>query len=78
MSNNSIEIKFTNNQLKRLTDIFRARIIDVTDTTYTIELTGTTEKILAFIDSLGKIKIIEQVRSGALGISRGSESLESK
>ena len=45
---------------------------------YTIELTGPTEKILAFIDSLGKIKIIEQVRSGALGISRGSESLEIK
>lgn len=63
-------------ELKRLTDIFRARIIDVTDTTYTIELTGVTDKILAFIDSLGKIKIIEQVRSGALGISRGSESLE--
>ena len=65
-------------ELKRLTDIFRDRIIDVTDTTYTIELTGPTEKILAFIDSLGKIKIIEQVRSGALGISRGSESLEIK
>ncbi len=65
-------------ELKRLSDIFRARIIDVTDTTYTIELTGPTEKILAFIDSLGKIKIIEQVRSGALGISRGSESLEIK
>ncbi len=63
-------------EVKRLTDIFRARIIDVTDTTYTIELTGVTEKILAFVNSLGDIKIIEMVRSGALGISRGSESLE--
>ena len=63
-------------EIKRLTDIFRARIIDVTDTTYTIELTGATEKILAFINSMGKIKIIEMVRSGALGISRGIDSLE--
>ncbi|MEC9205609.1 MAG: acetolactate synthase small subunit [Pseudomonadota bacterium] len=65
-------------ELKRLTDIFRARIIDVTDTTYTIELTGVAEKILAFINSLGNIKIIEMVRSGALGISRGTESLETR
>ena len=52
------------------------RLTDVTDTTYTIELTGATEKILAFINSFGQIKIIEMVRSGALGISRGIESLE--
>ena len=68
--------KSQRDEVKRLTDIFRARIIDVTDTTYTIELTGATEKILAFINSMGKIKIIEMVRSGALGISRGVESIE--
>ena len=68
--------KTQRDEVKRLTDIFRARIIDVTDTTYTIELTGATEKILAFINSMGKIKIIEMVRSGALGISRGTDSLE--
>ena len=68
--------KTQRDEVKRLTDIFRARIIDVTDTTYTIELTGATEKILAFINSMGKIKIIEMVRSGALGISRGIDSLE--
>ena len=50
----------------------------MTDTTYTIELTGVAEKILAFINSLGNIKIIEMVRSGALGISRGTESLETR
>ncbi|MEC7832412.1 MAG: acetolactate synthase small subunit [Pseudomonadota bacterium] len=66
------------NELKRLTDIFRARIIDVSDTTYTIELTGVAEKIIAFMNSLGKIKIVEMVRSGALGISRGAEGLQSK
>ena len=68
--------KTQRDEVKRLTDIFRARIIDVTDTTYTIELTGATEKILAFINSMGKIRIIEMVRSGALGISRGIDSLE--
>ena len=68
--------KSQRDEIKRLTDIFRARIIDVTDTTYTVELTGATEKILAFINSMGKIKIIEIVRSGTLGISRGVESLE--
>jgi len=68
--------KTQRDEVKRLTDIFRARIIDVTDTTYTIELTGATEKILAFINSMGKIKIIEMVRSGVLGISRGIDSLE--
>ena len=68
--------KTQRDEVKRLTDIFRARIIDVTDTTYTIELTGASEKILAFINSMGKIKIIEMVRSGALGISRGIDSLE--
>ena len=66
------------NELKRLTDIFRARIIDVSDTTYTIELTGVAEKIIAFMNSLGKIKIVEMVRSGALGISRGAQGLQTK
>ena len=76
-----LKLKCTKNQreeLKRLVDIFRARIIDVTDTTYTIELTGASEKILAFINSMGTIKIAEIVRSGALGISRGKDSLEIK
>ena len=63
-------------ELKRLVDIFRARIIDVTDTTYTVELTGSSEKIMAFVSSMGSINIIEMVRSGALGISRGKDSLE--
>lgn len=74
-----LKLKCTKNQreeLKRLVDIFRARIIDVTDTTYTVELTGASEKMLAFVNSMGTIKIVEIVRSGALGISRGKDSLE--
>lgn len=60
---------------KRLADIFRARIIDVTDTTYTIELTGSGSKLDAFIAAVGTKSILETVRSGVSGISRGAKSL---
>jgi acetolactate synthase I/III small subunit len=60
---------------KRLADIFRGHIIDVTDTTYTIELTGNGEKLDAFILALGKTGIIEVVRSGPSGIARGEKGL---
>jgi acetolactate synthase-1/3 small subunit len=62
-------------EVKRLTDIFRGRVIDVTDTTYVIELTGASDKLDAFIQSLGKTGIIEVVRSGPSGISRGEKAL---
>jgi acetolactate synthase I/III small subunit len=58
-------------EIKRTADIFRGRIIDVTDRTYTIELTGTGEKLDAFIEALGKGVILETVRTGACGIGRG-------
>ncbi|HLS22116.1 MAG TPA: acetolactate synthase small subunit [Paenalcaligenes sp.] len=63
-------------EVKRLTDIFRGRIIDVTDTTYTIELTGTQEKIAAFIKALDQSCILETVRTGVSGISRGERILK--
>ncbi len=62
-------------ELKRLADIFRGNIIDVTDTTYTIELTGDVQKLDAFIDALKESDILETVRSGVTGISRGSKAL---
>jgi acetolactate synthase-1/3 small subunit len=62
-------------EVKRLIDIFRGRIIDVTDTTYTIELTGPGDKLDAFVDSLGSIEVMEIVRSGVSGISRGDKAL---
>ena len=62
-------------ELKRLSDIFRGNIIDVTDTTYTIELTGDVEKLDAFIDTLKESDILETVRSGVTGISRGAKAL---
>ncbi len=62
-------------EVKRLADIFRGRIIDVTDTTYTIEITGNGDKLDAFVQSLSSITIHEVVRSGLLGISRGDKGL---
>ena len=62
-------------ELKRLTDIFRGRIIDVTSSTYVIELTGTGDKLDSFIDALGTGVILETVRSGVSGIARGEKSL---
>ncbi len=62
-------------ELKRLSDIFRAHIIDVTDATYTFELTGAGHKLDAFIRALGSATILETVRSGVSGISRGPKSL---
>ena len=63
------------NELKRLTDIFRGRIIDVTPTTFIIELTGTGDKLDAYIEAVGEGLILETVRSGTSGISRGEKSL---
>ncbi len=62
-------------EIKRLADIFRGHIIDVTDTTYTLELTGTGSKLDAFIEALGSAGIIEVVRSGPSGIARGEKGV---
>ncbi len=61
--------------VKRLSDIFRANIIDVTPSTYTIEMTGDGPKLDAFITAVTEHPIIEVVRSGALGIARGEKAL---
>jgi len=62
-------------EVKRLVDIFRGRIIDVTETTYTIELTGTSDKIDAFVQAVRGAGIVEVVRSGVSGIARGEKNL---
>jgi len=63
-------------ELKRLADIFRGSILDVTDSSYVIELTGPDHKLSAFLDALGRDNIIEVARSGATGIARGDKSLK--
>ncbi len=62
-------------ELKRLADIFRANIIDVTDCSYTVEMTGDGDKLNAFIRALNEDNILEVVRSGPLGLSRGPKGL---
>lgn len=62
-------------EMKRMADIFRARIVDVTDTTYVIELTGNQGKLDAFIQAIDPALILETVRSGVCGIGRGERVL---
>nr|VFJ57692.1 MAG: acetolactate synthase, small subunit [Candidatus Kentron sp. DK] len=62
-------------ELKRLSDIFRGQILDVTATSYMIELTGTSDKLDAFIHTVGDKSVLEVVRSGPLGIGRGERGL---
>jgi acetolactate synthase-1/3 small subunit len=62
-------------EVMRLAEIFRGHIVDVSGKTYTIELTGTSDKLDAFIAALGDITILETVRSGVSGIARGEKSL---
>lgn len=63
-------------EVKRTADIFRGRIIDVTDKSYTIELTGDQGKNQAFIDALDRSAILETVRTGVSGIGRGERILK--
>lgn len=63
-------------EVKRLVDIFRGRIVDVTDSIYTVELTGAGAKVDAFIDAIRPEDIIEVVRSGVSGIARGDRALK--
>ena len=63
-------------EMKRMADIFRGRIIDVTDKDYTIELTGTGSKLDAFLNAIDRRAILETVRTGASGIGRGDRILK--
>ena len=63
-------------EMKRMSDIFRGRIIDVTENSYTIELTGDGKKLDAFLEALDQSLILETVRTGACGIGRGGRVLK--
>ncbi len=62
-------------EMKRLAEIFDGHILDVTDATYTIELTGRSEKLDNFLNAVEKDAILEVVRSGTTGIARGQKAL---
>lgn len=63
-------------EMKRMADIFRGRIVDVTDKTYTVELTGDQGKLDAFIDAIDRTAILETVRTGICGVGRGERILK--
>jgi len=62
-------------EVKRVADIFRGQIVDVTSSIYTIQIVGTQEKLDAFIQALGDTAILEVVRSGVSGLARGERTL---
>jgi len=73
-----IKVKATGAQraeVKRTADIFRGQIVDVTHNAYTIQLAGTTEKLDAFLRALTESVVLEVVRSGVSGLSRGEKVL---
>ena len=62
-------------EVKRTTDIFRGQIVDVGPNSYTIQLTGTSDKLDSFVAAMADADILEVVRSGIAGISRGEKVL---
>ena len=63
-------------EILRLADIYRGHVVDVTDKSYTVEVTGTTDKLDSFLETVGKLLILETVRTGAAGIGRGERILK--
>ena len=73
-----IKIKVTDDQRQAIvsvSDIFRAKIIDVDIDSMIIELTGNQSKIDAFLDLLKGYEILEIARTGIAGLRRGTENL---
>ncbi|MDG6896342.1 MULTISPECIES: acetolactate synthase small subunit [Volucribacter] len=65
----------TRDEIKRLADIFRGQIVDVTTKSYTIQLSGTKDKLDAFIAAVKQeTSVIEVVRSGLISLSRGEKN----
>ena len=62
-------------EVKRCVDIFRGQIVDVTSSLYIIQITGASDKLDAFLQAVGDAAILEVVRTGVSGISRGEKVL---
>ena len=63
-------------ELYRLSEIYRGQIVDVSEKIYTVEVTGTSDKLDSFLEALPKSLILETVRTGAAGIGRGERILK--
>lgn len=73
-----IKVKATGvgrDEVKRTADIFRGQIVDVTPNAYTIQLTGTSDKLDAFLRAMSESVVLEVVRTGVSGLSRGEKVL---
>ncbi len=60
-------------EILRIVDLFRAKVVDVSTNTYTIEITGDEGKLAGFLDLLTPFGIKEIVRSGRIAIGRGQK-----
>lgn len=63
-------------EIIQITDIFRAKIVDVSQNTVTAEMTGNDNKIQAFLDILEPFGIEEIVRTGMVALERGTNTLK--
>jgi len=73
-----VKVKATGAQraeVKRCVDIFRGQIVDVTSSVYVIQIAGASDKLDAFLQSVGEASILETVRTGVSGIARGEKVL---
>ncbi|MCL2658471.1 MAG: acetolactate synthase small subunit [Betaproteobacteria bacterium] len=63
-------------EMKRMADIFRGHIVDVSESSYVIELTGTQDKLDSFVAAIDASLVLETVRSGVCGLGRGDRVLK--
>jgi acetolactate synthase-1/3 small subunit len=59
----------------RIADIFRARVVDATNDSFVFEMTGSTEKLSAFINLMKPLGLVDVSRTGVVAIARGAEAL---
>jgi acetolactate synthase-1/3 small subunit len=62
-------------EIKRSCEIFRAQIVDVSPNAYTVQVAGTSDKLDAFLRAMADSTVLEVVRSGVSGLSRGEKVL---
>lgn len=73
-----IKVKAVGNQraeILRNVEIFRAQVVDVSATVYTVQLVGSSKKLDAFIGVIEAVNVLEVVRTGVSGIARGEKVL---
>ncbi|MEQ5803178.1 acetolactate synthase small subunit [Halomonas sp. H10-9-1] len=65
----------TRDEVKRTADIFRAQIVDVTASLFTVQITGDAGKLDAFLQAMEPVGVLEVARTGVSGIARGDKVL---